>query len=136
MQTTEQHQGLSGDLRDGIWQFARSVPVNTPEGTHITNHYTFILDHGAVILRLMSLSPTFKHSANELYRLRAKWDGNMLYYLPPFSDRWEELAKFNGDRFISEGDGKRWEYTKIAPSAIADWNKDMVSDIPMFAYST
>jgi hypothetical protein len=59
-------------------------------------------------------------SPDDHYRLKARWDGDDLYYLNPLR-KWEKLATFKNGRFQKEGNGRLWTFEAIRLTNVWDW---------------
>jgi hypothetical protein len=120
-------------VAQGLWQFAREEAWPDDGGRTLNNCYTFSLDGEHVTLRLLSLHPGQAKSADDFYRLAARWQGRMLQYRPPFGD-WADLARFERGRFVDIGNGKRRIFARIEPSEVAAFNRDILKPRKAYRY--
>jgi hypothetical protein len=73
--------------------------------------------HGdTVTLWLMTRKAWQHRSADDYYRVKARWQGNDLYILYPYG-RWEKFATFADGKFReANGDGPPWVFEKVRPT--------------------
>jgi hypothetical protein len=90
---------MSHNDAEGLWQQSRETPTPGTEGKSLPDTYTFKYEGGLVTLRLLSISPVSWQSADGVYALNARWDGDVLQYLAPLG-QWTELATFLHGRFV------------------------------------
>lgn len=120
---------------EGFWQVTNTKPTKDDFGKHVNDVYTFFYSGDHVILRLLSMHKEMWRSDDDFYKLLAKWDGNILYYLPPFGD-FVELASFENGRFVNTGDGVVRIFSRIEPAQVKDWNADILKHRYLHDYST
>jgi hypothetical protein len=111
---------------EGIWQFKKSITVSDDNGKVANDTFTFFYRGGKVILRLITLHPGQWKSDDDFYELSTRWEGDTLYYLPPFGD-WTELAVFEDEHFVNIGSGVKRIFEKIAETEVADWNRNITT---------
>lgn len=126
-----QHHRQAG----GIWQLQKTLPIENDMGKVANDIYTFSYDpdDGTITLRLLTLHPGQWKSKDDFYKLSAKWEGNTLYYLPPFGD-WTELAVFENNRFVNVGNGMQRIFEKIPEDKVVGWNKDILKPRELHDY--
>jgi hypothetical protein len=88
--------------------------------------FTFAYDGEYVTLRLLTLRTGQWKSADDFYKLQSRWEGNTLYYRPPFGS-WTELASFEDGRFVNVGNGKKRIFGKITDEQVVPWNAAILS---------
>lgn len=120
----------------GLWQLRETQAVEDDGNGRLTNDaYTFRYDGDTVTLRLATMNPAMWRSDDDVYRLAARWDGDMLTYRPPFGD-WAELAAFEGDHFEDVGSGTRRIFERIGEDQVPDWNRAILKPREPHDYST
>ena len=111
----------------GIWQLQKSMAFESDDKNETNDTYTFIFHkNDAVTVRLLTLNLNQWKSEDDFYKLSTKWDGDTLYYLPPFGD-WRKLAVFDNDEFIIVGNGIKRIFKLIAEDEIIDWNENILN---------
>jgi hypothetical protein len=110
---------------EGIWQFESEEPVSEDNGKLVNDTFTFVYEDGTVTMRLLTLRPGQWKSDDDFYKLQARWQGDALYYLPPFG-KWTELAMVEGDRFVNIGNGKKRIFAKVPGSEVVSWNRGIL----------
>lgn len=125
---------MSHSDAEGLWQQAREIPASGGVGKSLDDTYTFKYEHDLVTLRLLVVSKARWKSDDGFYVLKARWEGNTLYFLPPLG-QWTELAAFEDGKFVMYGDGKKREYERVAPDQVAEFSKDILRpDRSVFDY--
>ena len=115
------------DRAKGLWRLREEVPVEDDHGGVANDAYIFMYSGDTVTLRLMTLRTGQWKTPDDFYTLEAKWEGDSLYYRPPFGD-WTDLAAFEGDHFVNIGSGKRRVFAKITPDEVEGWNKAILKE--------
>lgn len=110
---------------EGIWQFQKEVPVENDMGKLVNDAFTFLYEDDTVTLRLLTLRSGQWKSDDDFYKLSAKWEGDTLYYLPPFG-HWTELAVFENNHFVNIGNGKKRIFGKIQSDEVVEWNNNIL----------
>jgi len=110
---------------EGTWQFEKEIPVEDDLGKLVNDVFTFLYEDDTVTLRLLTLRSGQWKSDDDFYKLSAKWEGNTLYYLPPFGS-WTELAMFENDHFVNIGNGKKRIFKKIQNDEVVEWNRNIL----------
>lgn len=110
---------------EGIWQFEKEIPVGNDLGKQVNDVFGFLHEDDTVTLRLLTLHPGQWKSDDDFYKLAARWEGDTLYYLPPFGS-WSELATFENDHFINIGNGKKRIFRKIGSDEVVEWNRNIL----------
>ncbi|MGB3073943.1 MAG: hypothetical protein WBB36_01410 [Chitinophagales bacterium] len=122
--------------KNGFWQFDKMLDNQVSYENQINDHFTFYYNDDEVIVRLTSTSPSKWESSDGIYRLKAKWESDKLFYLSPMGE-WIELATYEDGRFVQCGIGKKKLFRKINIDEIAAWNKDFAKeDRLQFEYSS
>ncbi|HMG47955.1 MAG TPA: hypothetical protein VK614_10905 [Allosphingosinicella sp.] len=111
---------------EGLWQLAETVAIADDRGKQINNAVTFRYADGTVTLRMLSPKPGLWRSEDDFYKLTANWEGDALYYRPPFGD-FAELAIFEDGRFVNIGNGVKRIFERIAEDDVVDWNRDILN---------
>jgi hypothetical protein len=125
---------MSHSDAEGLWQQAREIPTSGGVGKRLDDTYTFKYEHDLVTLRLLVVSKARWKSDDSFYALKARWEGNTLYFLPPLG-QWTALAAFEDGKFVMYGDGKKREYERVAPEQVAEFSKDILRpDRSVFDY--
>ena len=115
---------MGGGHRDatGLWQL-RETREADENGDRLTNNVDiFAFDGETVTLRLATMHPGVWRSEDDFYRVEARWQEDMLEYLPPFAD-WAELAEWRGDHFEDAGSGVRRVFGRVDAAGVADYNR-------------
>jgi hypothetical protein len=111
----------------GLWQLKETQSVEDDGSGRLTNDaYTFRYDGDTVTLRLLTTNPAMWRSDDDMYRLDARWDGDMLTYRPPFAD-WTELAAWHGDHFEDSGSGTRRIFGRVDEDEVPEWNRAILA---------
>lgn len=110
---------------EGVWQFQHETPIDGDMGKYANDVFTFIYESNTVTLRLLTLRSGQWKSEDDFYKLSTKWEGNTLYYRPPFGN-WAELATFEHEQFINIGSGKKRVFKKIRTDEVIQWNKGIL----------
>jgi hypothetical protein len=79
----------------------------------------FYFDGETVTLRLYQEKAWEWESADGYYRVRTKWVGNELYWLPPFGS-WERYRTFKDAQFETEVGGFTWRYEKVHTDQVTE----------------
>jgi hypothetical protein len=119
----------------GIWKVpprqAKELNANPPEkGIYYSAPHTFRYDGKYVTLALSNLHAWEWNSEDGFNRVKAKWVGNDLYWLPPWGN-WSKMATFVNGRFEYkyETDEKIvWVYERVGPDQLADYEKPLVKE--------
>ncbi len=112
----------------GVWQLVEREALRKGNASFYPFNVSFLYDGTTVTVHLVSLSGLFPESEDGMYRLSCKMEGDTLFHILPFNDKWTRLAYLkNGVFYTSEG-GKEWEYRKISPDQIAPENKAMLKE--------
>lgn len=72
----------------------------------------FAFDGTTVTLMLFTEKEWMWKTADDHYRLKARWVGDELQYLPPFGT-WTKLARFRDGHFESEGTSTPWIFERV-----------------------
>ena len=115
---------MGGGHRDatGLWQL-QETRHEDDNGDRMTNNVDiFAFDGETVTLRLATLQPGVWKSEDDFYRVEARWQEDMLEYLPPFAD-WAELAEWRDDHFEDAGGGVRRVFGRVDAAGVADYNR-------------
>jgi hypothetical protein len=112
---------------EGIWQFEKEIPIENDMGKLVNDIFTFVYEGDTVTLRLLTLRSGQWKSEDDFYKLSAKWEGQTLYYLPPFGS-WTELAVFENNHFVNIGNGKKRIFRKIKEDEVVEWNKNILKE--------
>ena len=102
-------------------------PPENAIGIWVGKGSSFRYDGDTVSLYLFRRHPWEEGPDDSIYRLKAKWKGNILCYLGPYG-RWFKLAKFVDGRFVGDN-----ETLKIADAG--DRNaQELAKDAPVWTY--
>lgn len=97
----------------GIWQISKDKRILVEGNIMVTSgNYLFFFDGSDVTLLLGARKNWVYRSSDDVYRLKTKWEGRKLFYLPPFGE-WTHLADFDGEQFIKEDQQHIWNYKKV-----------------------
>lgn len=107
----------------GIWQ----IPMNKrllAEGDLIitSGNHVFLFDGKYATLLLVTHKNWVYRSPDDIYRLKTKWQGKSLFYLPPFGE-WTYLADFDGERFVKSDANHLWKYERISEDGVTGSDK-------------
>jgi hypothetical protein len=108
----------------GLWR----VPPH--QGSHevssgvieIVGWNPFYFDGESIVIRLITLDGMGKmwRSPDDIYRLRARWQGADLQCLLPFFGSWETVATFRDGRFEQKVDGGPFVFERISERDLGD----------------
>jgi hypothetical protein len=84
---------------------------------------SFRFDGHYLTLRLITRKRWMWHSEDHFYRVRTKWEGEDLYWLPPFGS-WEKFYAFRDGRFQNE-DG-RWVWRKVSEESLPELTQPLL----------
>ena len=119
----------------GLWQL-KETREDADTGDRLTNNVdVFAYDGDTVTLRLATLQSGVWKSDDDFYRVEARWQDDMLEYLPPFADDWAELAEWTGDHFEDAGGGVRRVFGRVEASDVADYNRAILQPREPHDYS-
>lgn len=119
----------------GLWQLQETQEAPDDGSRRLTGDaYTFLYDGDTVTLRLITLQHGAWKSEDDFYRLKARWDGDMLTYRPPFGE-WQELASWTGDHFEDVGSGTRRIFGRIGEDEVAEFNRAILAPRKLHNYS-
>lgn len=115
-------------LRTGTWR----IPVDArrrerPGVVELPGTTRFAFDGTSVVLELFTAKAWMWKTADDHYRLKARWVGDELQYLPPFGD-WSALATWQRDHYEQPGTTAPWRY-ELVTDAMKDAD-DRVLDAP------
>jgi PQQ-like domain len=115
--TTQEVKEPPGSI--GIWQSQSGVP--------------FRYDGDNVHLHIIRMHPWEKSPEDNVYRLKARWKGNTLYYLETWG-RWQRLATFENGRFVNLSKEGGCVYEKVTKSKLKEFDAALANDRPMWSY--
>jgi hypothetical protein len=98
------------------------------------NPSRFYYDGETVTLQLFTLKGWMWRSEDDYYRVKAKWVGDDLFYLPPFG-RWDKLATFRGGHFADESEKVALRYERIPRSQVTEELRPLVKARERHDYS-
>jgi len=125
--------GGHGDAT-GLWQL-QETRQEDDNGDRLTNNVDiFAFDGETVTLRLATTQAGVWKSEDDFYRVEARWQEDMLEYLPPFAD-WAELAEWRGDHFEDAGGGVRRVFGRVDAADVADFNRAILRQREPHDYS-
>lgn len=104
----------------GYWQIPKAQRIiKEPNSITGPGNYLFYYDGNFVTIYLFTEKDWMWKTEDDFYKLKSKWNGDSLYYLPPFGD-WVYLAKFNETNFFCENklENLTWKYQKITKREI------------------
>ena len=113
---------------NGVWQLVEREGLRNGNSSFYPFHVSFLYDGTTVTVHLVSLSGLFPESEDEIYRLSCKMEGDTLFHILPFKDKWTQLAYLKKGIFYTSEGGKEWEYRKIPPEQIVPENKVMLKE--------
>lgn len=123
---------------NGIWVVdkAESTIESTNSGAADIPIYQppFIVDDNEIVIRLEPHKSWDDMPPNNLFRLKAKWKGNEIFYLSP-QNTWEKYASFINGRFEEYANGVVWKYKRVTPDELPLFWKDFLNDVPSFRYA-
>jgi len=106
----------------GLWQIPplSRVASKSSHGMLPGTHGVFAFDGQFVTVQLLTEKDWMWKSEDDVYKLEARWEGDALFYRPPFAT-WQYLATFQGDRFfvVDEGRRLRWDFRRICREDLA-----------------
>lgn len=115
---TNKGTAMSHGDAQGLWQQSGEVDAPGSEGATRSSATAFNYEGGHVTLRLFVISKVNWKSDDGFYTLRARWQGDVLEYLPPTGE-WTPLAEYRAGTFTATGEGKQRVYARIAPDQVA-----------------
>ncbi|MEK6749786.1 MAG: hypothetical protein AABY83_11345 [Pseudomonadota bacterium] len=111
----------------GLWQIPKQERVTFQDGViFAAGNYLFAYDGRDVTLLLTPSKNWIYRSSDDVYKLKTKWEGRKLFYLPPFGD-WSYLAEFDGEQFYREEPKHRWKYHKIRDEDVETADKAILN---------
>jgi hypothetical protein len=72
----------------------------------------FFFDGETLTMRLLPMKVWEWHTADDYYRLSSRWEGDDLFWLPPFGE-WTKLASFRDGAFQVEHHDVVWRYERV-----------------------
>jgi hypothetical protein len=104
----------------GLWR-SREIAVREPKEhlVALPPVERFLYDGRSVILMLMTEHQWMWRTDDNIYRLESKWQGDVLYYRPPFGD-FTSLAAFRNGSFEIVEHNRRWTYERLSNAGEVD----------------
>jgi WD40 repeat protein len=100
----------------GVWAVSPSelarVKATAPPGTPPSEPWPFRYDGEAVHLRYFRMHLWEERTEDDVYRLPAQWEGNVLYYRNENGVGWNRLGEFVDGHFVIQEDGVSWVMSK------------------------
>jgi len=105
----------------GLWRVPRDQRSHGVSAgvVAIAFQHHFYFDGDSVVVSLATLKEWMWRTPDDTYRLRARWQGADLQYLPPFGD-WTTLATFRDGRFEQAADGGPFIFERVADRDFED----------------
>jgi hypothetical protein len=107
----------------GIWSVSREqlhrVNAQAPEGLLYLGPWPFRFDGETVYLHMFRLHAWEDGPEDDVYRLKARWDGNHLFYLHP-TGQWKHLATFVDRHFEVRQSGVVWRMEKVDETELTE----------------
>jgi hypothetical protein len=94
----------------------------------------FYFDGETVTMHLITMKAWMWRSEDEYYRLKSKWVGQDLYYLPPFG-KWTKLATYADGRFQLKVREVVWLYMNLPTGEVREEFRPLVKGRPKHDYS-
>jgi hypothetical protein len=117
----------------GIWkvppQHAKALNDNRPNPKlSYGAPASFRYDGQYVTLQLCKNKAWMWGPEDDCFRVKAKWEGNDLYWLPPFGG-WTKLATIANGRFEERTDyGVVWKFERVGPEFLADYEQHLADE--------
>ncbi len=118
----------------GIWGFDHSTPAPHQIGNHPISIMNFLIEGDFLTIRLIDISGMREPGADEFFKLRLKWEGDELFYLPPVGN-WHAFADYRNGTFVMYGQERNYLFKRIPADEIPAWNADLLrADRAPFVY--
>jgi len=120
----------------GYWQIPnKSRFVKVKNGMLSNGNHLFYYDGKYITLSLLTLKGWMWKSEDDFYKLKANWQLDSLFYLPPFA-KWTYLAKFDGTNFsVTLQDTVGFKYEKIEPNEISKTDSSILKKRDLHKYN-
>jgi hypothetical protein len=104
----------------GVWR----VPLaerrrESPGIVQVPGVVRFMYDGETVTMFLATMKGWMYRAKDDHWRMKSEWQGDVLYYLPPFG-RMEPLARWKDGRFESTVDTPPYVYENVPSEAACD----------------
>jgi hypothetical protein len=106
------------DAKAGLWAIP-ALQRHDPARLLCGAPDPFYFDGETLTLRLIRMHAWEWESPDGYYRVKTKWVGDNLYWLPPFG-RWEKHATFRGGRFEVEVGTFTWRYERVSRTQVPE----------------
>jgi hypothetical protein len=123
----EDEQGTDQEASIGLWvipgsqiQAANARTKEVDGALVVYSPPSAFYFHGdSATMHLICLKAWMWHTEDDYYRVKTKWVGDDLYWLPPFGD-WSKKATFRNGRFEVDGEDVVWKYERVSPKDAVD----------------
>jgi hypothetical protein len=122
----EDEPGTEEATTIGLWVVPQSQVDEADARAKAAGEHVFFMSpnpfyfHGdSATMHLIRLKEWMWRSEDDYYRVKTKWEGDDLYWLPPFGP-WSKLATFRNGRFERDEDDVVWKFERISPKVAAD----------------
>jgi hypothetical protein len=96
--------------------------------------HPFYFDGETATMHLYCTKAWMWRTPDDCYRVRTKWVGDQLYWLPPFG-RWEKKAAFRNGRFQHEQSGVVWKYERMPLNRVKEELRPLLKEREKHDYS-
>lgn len=97
--------------------------------------HPFYYDGDSIILELTPFKKWMKSSPDDIYRVKSRWEGNKLMWLPPMGE-WEMLAFWKSDSFCIERNNHVWRFVKTPISPLDKNWLPFLKERPLHDYAS
>jgi hypothetical protein len=95
---------------EGLWRIpVKSLAKKNGNQVALPGIHLFRYDGQHVTVRLFTEKAWMWKTPDDVYKLKARWQGNDLYYLPPFAG-WQLLATFEKGNFVIREENRDHEW--------------------------
>jgi|GEM_PF-5744876 len=120
---------------NGYWQIPEKSRFIKVGNEMLSNgNHLFFYDSNYVIISLLTDKAWMWKSEDDYYKLKAKFQHDSLFYLPPFGV-WTFLAKFDGEKFNVSVQDKIFSYAKIKAAEINQLDNAILKPRDLHDYS-
>jgi hypothetical protein len=98
--------------------------------------HLFRYDGQHVTVMLFAEKEWMWKTPDDVYRLKARWKGRDLYYLPPFA-KWQFLATFENGKFVmpDKPSGHKWDFERIRDEDLGEQDRAFTKKRNLHDYS-
>jgi WD40 repeat protein len=116
----------------GVWRFPADEELSVGVSPSLGTPSSFRYDGETVHVHLGELKDV--GLPDDVYRLKARWEGNTLYYLHPHG-RWQKVGTFADRRFLAPGTGETLvRLEKVGRWGMTEQEKLLLGDRPLLDY--